>query len=946
MKKRLLLAAFAVLAATTSFAYQVGDYATNFSQRFKITGENLVQNGNFANARDGWYGTDNVTAASAEVWDYVEGVGPNGEAVIQSIAATAGQPFCNSWKIETSGTYIIAFDVKAEAGQNLNASSYDSSKDNLTIPGSNYADFFVNTTGEFTRVKPTEEAPVTTVSGLTYISDEWKKVVYAFTAEAGQYICMHFESFAAGIAFTNIEIRPADEVYDIRIAQNRFALAKEMMENPNFNVPEAQDAKANLQAIMESIEGMIASGEMDDPSNAETMMEGFETEGLEPFLAVTSVGAETLIPGLNIASLANWGRAGKYSDSYKLALSGNWGHLNTEQDVLRSAIQNGYGHEATYKAFHEDFPAGKYYFTCEIRNANTGKASWPTEPVFNLETTCKMFIGTDTVEVGPISGEQFQRFSMVADVKEDGGFYAGVYWPGVTSGGAFFIRNTIVRAFNLGIQTDVEHIQACKTYTTQWNAATNSRNAVYDLIDNPNYPWGQNELKAERDRLDPYFQAQLAKGWITADGTDTGKASTEEFLDWALYQGFEEYNDPTEEGAEPTRKEYQLVRGYQAAANTIKATNQIITDLGNAIDEAKKTRNNGANLTGDRETYKTAILAALATLKDVRSKTTDATREADAATLEAALQALNAATAAFLASVSNAPFVDIDFSNQFTEDTSDEAPAAYYIAGNAGRMYFNAYDEDNNSATGFALGVGEEYMDVLRVGNGSATVYFDEANQPGESDAIRVTFDYYHGNLVNKNAGVELRNAADERVAGFSLNRYNGSLAYNDFNSVLTDGGEGMNILKYATGVGSSSASNAAIAAESNKTTYDLVIDYKNKNLQGTIKNAKNGTCEGKPMPFRADIEDQKVVKFVLLSNYNNKDRRCWFDNLKVSKYALADIQEDITEETWAPFINGVQSVKADVAADNAIYTISGVRVANMSKPGLYIKNGKKFVVK
>jgi len=946
MKKRLLFAALALVSVATSFAFNVGDYAYNSTQRFKITGENLVANGNFADGLNSWYGADKETSPNQEVWSVSEAAGPNGENVITSLGATADMPLCNSWSLDP-GTYVVSFQFKA-----LTA-GYTTIITGGSAAGATAADFFLNGDGAFTKAASTDEAPVVNVAAQTnYPAGEWKTIVFYTTVESGQQLVMHFENFAADIQFTNIEIHEAAEVYDVRKIENRIALAKELMENPHFNVAEAADAKANLLGIIEALEGMIASGELDDASQAESMMESFESEAFEPYLAVTSVDAKTLIPGLDIAAQDYYGRAGigSRASRYKLDLSGNWGHLNTEPDALRSAIQNGYAHSATYKAYHEDFPAGKYFFTCEVRNANTDKSSWPTNPIFNLKTdSCLMFIGTDTIKTDAIEGEEYQRFSMVAEVKEDGQFYAGIYWPGVSSGGAFFMRNTIVRAFNKNIITDVEHIQSFKTYMTQWNAATNGRQTVHNKIDNANYPWGQNELKAERDRLEPYYTAQRAKGWATADGADAGVATTEELNDWALYQGFDEYNEPAEEGAEATRKTYQLVRGYQAANNAIVATNQVITDLGNAIDAAKKTRNTGAYLTGDRETYRTAILEALNTLTTVRAATTDATRVADSTTLADAKLKLDAATETFLASVGIKPFVDIDFSNTFTADEAEDAPNPYYIAGEVGRMYFAAYEEDNNTNTGYTLGVGEEYMDVLRVGNGQATVYFDEANQPSESDAMSFTFDMYHGNLSGKNAGVELQNANGERVAGFSLNRYNGSLAYNDFNDVLSNGGEGMNILAYASGVGSSSASNAAIAAASNRTTYTLVVDYKNKTLQGTINNAKNGICEGKEMPFRSDIEDQKIVKFVLISNYNNKDRRCWFDNLKISKYALADVEEDITAATWAEATEwvetGIKNINKTVN-DAAIYTINGVRVANASKPGLYIKNGKKFFVK
>ena len=494
---------------------------------------------------------------------------------------------------------------------------------------------------------------------------------------------------------------------------------------------------------------------------------------------------------------------------------------------------------------------------------------------------------------------------------------------------------------------NIAHIESWVAFKAQWDAATSNRHTLYLKIGNANLPWEQDSVKAARDMWDPYYLAIVNKGWVAEDGSDAGVATTEELTEWTIPQGFY----PTvAEGEDSTfynrYSQYAVVRGYGDASAWIEAANKPFTDLGNAIEAAKSTRNNGAYLTGDRNTYKAAILAALNTLKTVRETTTDATREADTETLTQALATLNAATEAFLATVSVVPFVDIDFSNDFADNVNDEVHSeAYYIEGAKGRMYFGAKADANNSGTAFTLGYGEEYMDVLRVGNGSAVVYLSEEEQPGEDEAIRFTFDFFHGNLTGKNAGVELQNAAGQRVAGFYLNRYNGSLSYNDFNDVLSNGGTGMNVLGYATGVGSSSASNAAIAAESNRTSYDLVVDYLNKTLKGTIVNSKNGTCDGAAMPFRSDVEDQKIVKFVLLSNYNNADRRCWFDNLKISKYKLLSVEEDITEPTWAEVVDGIQN--ATVATPNAaIYTISGLKVNKITKPGLYIQNGKKFVVK
>ena len=278
MKKRLLLVAFALLTVATSFAFQAGDYAYNSTQRFKVTGDNLVTNGNFASGRDGWFGLDKESTPSAEVWDVVEGAGPNGETVLQSLGATADQPLCNSWKLD-AGTYIVSFDLKyTSAGYTTIGSA---TKDGVTI-NSNCADFFLNGDASFIKAVSSDEAPVVNVAAqANFPAEEWKTIVFFFTAEQDQNLVMHFEKMAEGVQITNIEIHQAQEVYDVRIAKNRIAYAKELIENPNFNVEAAQEARASLQDIyIAGIEGMIEAGEFDDPSNAEGMMGEFE-EALE-----------------------------------------------------------------------------------------------------------------------------------------------------------------------------------------------------------------------------------------------------------------------------------------------------------------------------------------------------------------------------------------------------------------------------------------------------------------------------------------------------------------------------------------------------------------------------------------------------------------------------------------------------------------------------------------
>jgi hypothetical protein len=343
---------------------------------------------------------------------------------------------------------------------------------------------------------------------------------------------------------------------------------------------------------------------------------------------------------------------------------------------------------------------------------------------------------------------------------------------------------------------------------------------------------------------------------------------------------------------------------------------------------------------GDKVTFMAAINAAKAKLAEVMAATTDETREADEETLNAQLEILAEATEAYKVSANLVPIVDIDFANLAVANEGEGA--AYIIKGAAGQMEFSSFELDNtvSGSTTFQQGYGEEKMDVLRVGNGSAEVLIAEGDQATDEEIIRFEFDMFYGNLSGKSAGVDLVNVDGERVAGFYMNRYNGTVDYNDFNNADNTG---LNLLSYVTGVGSSSSSNVAISADNNRSSFSLIFDYKAKTIQGIVFNPQKGTCTGNIIPMRTVVEetedafDNKVVKFVLKSNYNNSDRRCWFDNLKIFKYA---------SQASGPIDEGVTTI-VNTTANTGIYNLQGVRMNGENLPaGLYIINGKKVVIK
>ena len=45
-------------------------------------------------------------------------------------------------------------------------------------------------------------------------------------------------------------------------------------------------------------------------------------------------------------------------------------------------------------------------------------------------------------------------------------------------------------------------------------------------------------------------------------------------------------------------------------------------------------------------------------------------------------------------------------------------------------------------------------------------------------------------------------------------------------------------------------------------------------------------------------------------------------------------------------YIDGISNVKGQTSTDNTIYTLQGVKVECKPQPGIYVKNGRKVVVK
>ena len=205
---------------------------------------------------------------------------------------------------------------------------------------------------------------------------------------------------------------------------------------------------------------------------------------------------------------------------------------------------------------------------------------------------------------------------------------------------------------------------------------------------------------------------------------------------------------------------------------------------------------------------------------------------------------------------------------------------------------------------------------MLRVGGGSATVDFAAA--PANTDEIvRVSFDYYFGNLITKSAGYYLT-AGTDTICGLFCSMYDGKDTYNTF---------GVDYMAVLTKVGSGSASNAAIAAAaSNKSHFEVILDYGTKTMYCT-------TTSGKGTFTTAEVAldpEKKVTGFILASDYSNTDRRCWFDNLKVESIAVGEstgINEVSTAAKADKVVKAIENGQLVIKTANGTFSAVGAKI-------------------
>ena len=922
MNKRLLISFAAIMGAMTSFAYNVGDYVFTHDAKFKVVGENLITNGNFASNYDGW--KDYADGAlSPDYWSIETGATEDGNGnVIQSAnggADLTGNYMYQAVPFESGKTYVVTFKMK---GVEPGTSS-------ITQKTSNYVDVFANADGTTSKTADRFQQVATTDA----ISAEWTSYSYSFTdtVSGGStgYIIVSFGQLAQGTQISDISINEVEQVYDSRIADKEIAYGKSLLAIDDF-----KNGRDNFMGVLEGVEAAFNSSEMDDVAAAEDALKSF-VEAENEFLDANSYDVSSMINSKQLWTTKLQKANGTYGDWY-VEGSTRWFHDPASDPFIRDYIQGSYNLPAGTAKIVKEMPAGKYFFSCEskgYRMAGSGSALRNTPDYTYVVEGAKVFIGNDSVSFN-LDQRNFERHFVMSTLAEGDTLNAG-FWHPATSvdnklGGLVFMQTPVLRIVgdnsNGEMQKYVEDYVTLKNIATQANALKVMLDSAVVVSAKAEYPWG----KAELNDTTTKYQAVYSELSVLQPGAELFDVAADSLM--------------------------QSMRIVRSAIQTYYSLNAPYTDLKAQIAQANESINLPANANGDKATFKAVIDKAQGLINNTTAEYNEelAQQMKDAKTeLADAQSAFESTTAAF-----NNPS-EIQLVNPFFEGAKKGAIPTGWTGvmdkdgnakwkGGTNKNYENGtYVCSWKGYTYFPKNSVAQQVNVLKSGVYVLSCQTICYNENGGKDGDRNTHSgvFYYGKLTegadsiaahmihtNRNVGyypeiyAVVYDKADEAETSIEL-------GFNALNNTCcnqyTFGGNHLRYMGPKAKFDTDLAAALAASLEKGADMYQSIASFENdatveSNTDLTYGNIYINLGHAVEYAQAAETSSQKMTAY----------------------YQLEDAIKNANV-----VVTGVKGIIAEPVAkiQKGVYTLTGVKVAdNAAKlpQGLYIVNGKKVIVK
>ena len=958
MKKSLLVGLMALSTSLSGYAFEAGEYVYAPQGRFKISSsDNLCTNSTCASNFDGWTA---ISATAETTPDKVFSYDPE-KGSFSSQTNVAGEGMYYKFNVPNpTGTYVVSFKLRQETAAWPYSTNILVTTDakgvntyGIQVADYNYVNVFGNSGGSFT-----SSTDYVSYGKELMLTKDWNNVAFAIVGDGtprDYYIA--FSGLNTALEITDVQIQEAVQYADLRQRDNAVGYARAIINAAEW---EASDELASVVELTEALEALT-----DESSQLELndLIEGLMgTEGA--LASVAGTGFLDVQLSNYIATCAvgtDWAQRGGAVPLKKASDVGDWtffgsgkgrGYNQDGADLLDTKSKEwfelghymyGYAVSEAGMAMTKTLQPGVYIYSMKASGATRYAKAYGGGWAYNLGFTPLDF----ELYVKDAAGEVVKSNVIATPTNDYAQNYitftietAGEYEIGAKTypredayygtlgalGYGYFYKEPRIYCKLSGKYT-AEQTAYIEDVKAQIEAVKTALAAADSLSNLTYYPWLKKEMADTIAKYKPFSDFYQT---LTDDDIFNGFVDPVVQKENKGYANYIDGQDPETGKPIPTYNAIDTimvnaVKPLKRYNEAYIAANKVFPELQSAIDNAKNVRAMAiysvATGKDDMDNAITAAVNAYTQYAQSGSYTVGAEVNEDYDAMVEAKNTLNAAVEEFKTTIPAekiTTIVDIDFSG---DAVLDESINKYSIAGAKGAMVIDNYstvtDADGNYSftKGYDKNGENPTVEVLRVGNGNGMVSVAPEEYAGK--IVRISFDYYFGALTKGSTGFYLKNDANENVAGLFYSPYDATIAENTF---------GFDIAKFSA-IGSSAASNDAIYDEAkNKTSFELVLVYPQNNMYAMSTNSAKGSQVTKPVALSSNF-----TQFVVTSGYTNKDRRSWFDNLKIE-----------TVEYDPNAVTGVQEVSE--AADEAIYNIAGQKVSAPVKGQIYVKKGAAFV--
>lgn len=928
MNKRLLISFAAIMGAMTSFAYNVGDYVYTHDAKFKVVGENLIVNGNFASNYDGW--KDYADGAlSPDYWSIETGAAEDGKGnVIQSAnggADLTGNYMYQAVRFESGKTYVVTFKMK---GVEPGTSS-------ITQKTSNYVDVFANADGTVSKTAERFQQVATTDA----LNAEWTNYSYSFTdtvtGGSTGWIVVSFGQLTQGTQISDVEIREVESVFDTRISDKEIAYAKSLLAIEDF-----KNGRDEFSGTIESVEGFFKTPASDDPSGAAEAINSFVLAE-NAFLDANSYDVSSMINSKQLWTTKMQRANGTYGDWY-VEGSSRWFHDPASDPYIRDYFPGSFSLNAGTAKIVKKMPAGKYFFSCESKGHRMAGTSKATQNVPDYTWTvegCKVFVGKDSVAFN-LDQRNFERHFVMSTVADGDTLSAGFWHPALTEklGGQIYVQNPVLRIVgdnsNGEMKTYVENYVALNAIATQANALKVMLDSAAVVSAKADYPWG----KAELNDTTTKYQTVYSELSVLKPGDELFDVAADSLM--------------------------QSMRIVRSAINAYYSLNAPYTDLKAQIAQANESINLPANANGDKATFQTVIDKAQGLINSATAEYNEelAQQMKDAKTeLVDAQVAFEASTASF----SNPS--EIQLVNPFFEEFKNQSNVnGWIMAGQTdnGRWKQGSLAPYENGkhltmwrgSTAFSKNSAAQQLSILNSGvyvlSCQATACNENSSTDGGREIATNVFYYVKDVESADSIGVHMIHTDYNNYLGTKYEYGNYyperfAIVYEKKDDVAENIEIGFNAMNNVQ-CNTYNFGGNHVRFMGSKAEFDAALT---KELAALLEKGASEYASLEALSADQTVEPTSNLRYSRIYanlgyavDYANAAEN---DNQKMTAYYK--LQDAIKNANVV--VAGVKGIIAEPVAkiQKGVYTLTGVKVADNAanlQQGLYIVNGKKVIVK